>query len=436
MKPVMQFRWTTFAVLTCSFLLFGLFANAETLSLKRAVELALTHSTASVAASNDQQRAFAAFLEARNQYIPQVVAGSGLGASWGFPLSLEGAAPSIFNVNAQSALINPALHDFIRAARTESKAAALQAQDQRQQVTQDVVLCYAELVKWEAMLAELTQGYTDAQRDQALIEKRIEEGIDNQMEQQKAQLATARAHLRALQAQGAIAALREHLGKLTGLPTASIVPESDSIPALPATKREDDLSAKAAESDPALQATELRATAQMFRARAEHRSLWPSVDFAAQYAVLARYNNYDQFYKTFERNNATVGVAIRFPFLNFSQRAHAQAADAEALRAKSDVQSAHNQISEQTLKLQRSVEQLSAAQEVAELEYRLAQSNVESINIRMNSGTSNIHDAADARMEASEKFMALQNANFEVLRARVVLLRASGEMDSWVQQGK
>ncbi len=212
--------------------------------------------------------------------------------------------------------------------------------------------------------------------------------------------------------------------------------DSDSIPALPAVKQEDDLSSKAAESDPALQAAELRARAQVFRARGEHRSLWPSVDFAAQYAVLARYNNYDQFYKTFERNNATVGVAIRFPFLNFSQRAHAQAADAEAFRAKSDVQSAHNQISEQTLKLQRSMEQLSAAQEVAELEYRLAQSNIESVTVRMNSGTATIHDAADARMEASEKYNALQNANFELLRARIALLRASGEMESWVQQGK
>ena len=93
-------------------------------------------------------------------------------------------------------------------------------------------------------------------------------------------------------------------------------------------------------------------------------------------------------------------------------------------------------IPEQTAGVGSSAEQLSAAQQVAELEYRLAQSNLESINIRMNSGTSNIHDAADTRMEASEKFIALQNANFEVLRARVALLRASGEMDSWVQQGK
>src|SRR5207253_4458255 len=241
MKPVMQFRWTTFAVLTCSFLLFGLFANAETLSLKRAVELALTHSTASVAASNDQQRAFAAFLEARNQYIPQVVAGSGLGASWGFPLSLEGAAPSIFNVNAQSALINPALREFVHAAREEIGAGRLQTKDQKQQVTQEVVIAYIELVKWEEMLPKLTQTYADAQKTQALIKQRVEGGVDSQTEEQKAQLTTARARLRTLQAQGAIDVLREQLGKLTGLTSSSFETVLESVPALPEIKQDEDL---------------------------------------------------------------------------------------------------------------------------------------------------------------------------------------------------
>src|SRR5262249_37352368 len=352
-----------------------------------------------------------------------------------FPLSLEGAAPSIFNINAQSALINPALREFIHAARDEFAAAKLQAKDQRQQVTQDVVLTYAELVNWEGMLAQLAKAYTDARNDQELIQQRIEAGVDSRVEDQKAQLATARARLRALQAQGAIDVLRERLARLTGLTSASIVTVPESIPALPEIKPDEDLVAKAADSSFALQAADLRARALTFRAKGEHRSLWPTVDFAAQYAVLAKYNNYDQFYKTFERNNATVGVAMRFPFLNFSQRAHAQAADAEAMRAKSDIQGARNQLSEQTLKLQNSVKQLSAAQEVAALEFRLAESNIESVNIRMTSGGANIHDAAGARMEASEKYAAFQNANFELLRARVALLKATGELESWVQQG-
>lgn len=435
MKPALQFRGTIFALLTCSLLLLGEpRATAQAVSLKRVVELALTHSTASASAANDQQRAFAAMREARNQYIPQVVVGSGLGASWGFPLSLEGAAPSIFNVNAQSALINPALRDFVRAARTETEAAMLQTKDQRGQVTQDAVITYVELVKWEGMLTELNQSYADSQRDQSLIQQRIEAGVDSQIEQQKAQLDTARARLRALQAQGAIDVLREHLGKLTGLPSASIVTVPDSIPPLPEVKQEDDLSSKAVDSDPALQAAKLRARAQMFRARGEHRSLWPSVDFASQYAILAKYNNYFQFYKSFERNNATVGVAIRFPFLNFSQKAHAEAADADAIHADKEAESAKNQLTQQALKLQRAIAQLTAAQEVSELEYEIAQSNLNTVEIRMSSESANVHDAANARTDLAEKYNALQDANFQLLRARIGLLRATGELESWAEQ--
>jgi outer membrane protein TolC len=87
---------------------------AEPVPLKRVVELALAHSSTMAGAAADTQRAFAAYSEARNQYVPQVVVGSGLGTSYGYPLTLEGSAPSIFNVAAQSAVINPALKEFIR----------------------------------------------------------------------------------------------------------------------------------------------------------------------------------------------------------------------------------------------------------------------------------------------------------------------------------
>src|SRR3984893_6652956 len=87
--------------------------SAEPLPLKRAVELALAHSSTAASANADQQRVFSSYREARSQYIPQFILGSGLGKSWGYPLSLEGSAPSIVNLNTQSALINPALRDFV-----------------------------------------------------------------------------------------------------------------------------------------------------------------------------------------------------------------------------------------------------------------------------------------------------------------------------------
>src|SRR5260370_928303 len=124
---------------------------AEPQPLKQMVELALKHSTVAIAADADVQRALASYHEARNQYVPQAAVGSGLGQAWGYPLTLEGSAPSIFNVTAQSPLYNPSLRDFVRAAKIEMQATGFQSKDQRNQVIQDTVIAYADLcseIRW------------------------------------------------------------------------------------------------------------------------------------------------------------------------------------------------------------------------------------------------------------------------------------------------
>ena len=409
---------------------------AEPLPLKRAVELALAHSTTTAAANADEQRVFASYREARNQYIPQLVVGSGLGKSWGFPLSLEGSAPSILNVNSQSTLFNPATRDLVRAAKTEWNAATAQTKDQRNQVIQDTVLSYAELAKWEKLVAYLQEEHANALKTEQLVDERIKEGVDNPLMQNKAHLGTARLRLRLTEAQGAIDVIRNRLSHLTGLTAASIETDPDSMPALPEVKQDDDLAGQAVRSSPAVQAAENRAEAERFRARGEHRAMLPSADFAAQYGLLARYNNYDEFFKTFQRHNATIGVVLRFPFLNPSQHARAEAADATALKAKKDAEAAKNQVSEETLRLQRSVEQMAAAQEVADLEYRVAQSDLQSLQVRLDAGTVAWHDVQDAREQSSERYNSLQDANFQLARARITLLRATGELESWIGVGK
>jgi outer membrane protein TolC len=413
-------------------LLFGSEAGAEPISLKRIVELALSHSSVSAAAAADEQRAFAAYREQRNLYLPQFIIGSGLGASYGFPLSLEGSAPSIINVNSQSALFNPALRDFVRSTKTDWKATQVQSKDQRNQVIQDTVLSYAELAKWQATLARLEQEQADAARMEQVVAERIQEGLDTSLERTRAQLTSARVRYRIAEAHGAIDILRDRLAHSTGLAPQSIDGVPESIPALPEIKQDENLAAKAMRDNPAVNAADIHATGLEYRARAEHRAMWPMVDFAAQYALLSRFNNYDQFYKAFQRNNASIGVAIRFPFFNWSQHARAEAADAEALRAKHDAQTTKNNVSAETLRLQRSVEQLAAAQQVAELEYQIAQSSLDALQVRFDAGTSTLHDVQDARDQANQRYDALQDTTFELEKARITLLRSTGELEAWI----
>jgi outer membrane protein TolC len=86
--------------------------------------------------------------------------------------------------------------------------------------------------------------------------------------------------------------------------------------------------------------------------------------------------------------------------------------------------------------LQRSVEQLAAFQQVSQLEYEVARADANALQVRLDAGTANFHDVEDARNQANEHFSALQDANFELERARITLLRATGELESWVGIGK
>jgi len=413
-------------------------ANAEPISLKRAVQLALAHSTRAAQAHADEQRAEASYREAKNQYLPQLMVGSSLGDTWGYPLSLEGSAPSLFNVTTQSSLFNPALRDYVRAARTEYRAMAEQTKDRRNEITEETVLDYLELVKWEKEIKPLREHYEGALKMQEVSDQRVEAGVDSPLAAKQAELASARANLRVAQAEGAIDALRANLSELTGIAENSFETDPRSIPSFPEMQARSEATARAEQSSPAVLFAEQHAIAESFRARAEHRAFWPSADFAAQYALLAEFNNWTQFFQrgAFQRNNASLGVVLRFPFFNPSQRAHAQAADLGALHAKQDVESTKSQVSQQTLKLRRAVEQLDAARKVSELEYEIARTNVDAVQIRMTSGTASVTEGGQAQAELSEKYGALADASFEFEKARVNLLRSTGELDSWVDQGK
>jgi outer membrane protein TolC len=421
---------------------------AEPVSLKRVVELALSHATGASIAAADEQRASASYRELRNNYVPQVSTGAGLGYSYGFPLALEGSAPSLFNINAQSALLNPALRDFVRAAKVDSAVASLKTKDQRNQIIQDAALSYAELAKWEQRLARLQETEAAANKMQAAVAERVKEGIDSELDGLRAQLSTARVRQRITEAQGAAAGLREHLSTLTGLPATNIQTDPNSIPAAPAAPPAPEVAKDSAASNPSVEAALEHARAQYLRAQGEHKALWPSIDFAAQYALLSRFNHFQNYYipskpctvttvevlcvtSGFQQNNATIGVSIRFPLFNASQRSRAQAADADALKATKQAEAARNQVSEETLRLQRSVTQMQAARDVAQLESEIAEKNLTAVQTRMDAGTATLHDLDDVRSQASERFITLQDVTFELERSQLGVLRSTGDLEKW-----
>src|SRR5580704_8226770 len=139
-----------------SVILFGTLAlttratGQETLPFTRAVDLALIHSSEIAVSHADEVRAYQTYLETRNSYIPKVTIGSDIGYAYGFPLSLEGSAPTLLNVTTQSSVWNLAEREFIKAAKAEWQASKSQGRNQRAHVIMDTALTYIELNRWES----------------------------------------------------------------------------------------------------------------------------------------------------------------------------------------------------------------------------------------------------------------------------------------------
>ncbi len=428
-----------------SILLMSLSCWSEELTFQRAIQLALGHSPAIGVAAADQMKAQQSYQETFNQYKPNVTFGSGVGYSYGYPLSLEGSAPSIFNVTYNSTVYSPALRDFLKSAKLQWNAAAKTADDQRKDVILDTAVTYVQLDKYLSELKQLASQKAEGERLVGIVSQRVQQGVDSQVELTRAKLVGARVEMQMAQLEGNIDLLRNHLAQLTGLPKDSLVTSSDSIPKLPEVDQNAALADQALANSAAVKVANDRAEAESFRAKGEWKSTYyPSFDLAAQYGLFSnQLNNYEDFFKTFQRNNASFGLVIRLPIFNFVQRAKADEAAADALKAKKQAEVVKEQVSAEALKLQRAVRQLAAAEQVAQLEYQLAQSDAETTQIRAEQGAAppvgqgqqstavSARDVTNSRLQVGDKYSQYVDASFELDKARLQLLRATGELENW-----
>jgi outer membrane protein TolC len=404
---------------------------ANPLRFHTAIDLALQHSGIMGIAAANQLHSRKAYEEVRNHYLPQLTVGSGLGYSYGFPLTLEGSAPAVANFTSQQSLFNLSLRQFLKAAKIDWQASSLDVQDKRAEVILDASLSYAQLVNLSGKIATLSDAQRAAEKAQSITEQRLNEGVDSKLDLTRSQLAAARIRLRIADAQGQSDVLREHLAKLTGLTPAEVQPDPESMPPLPEISQQDDLAARAAASSPAVKLADQKAESAALRAKGEHKANLPFADIASQYAYLARYNNYDQYFLKYSVNNLAAGLNIRFPFYNPVQKARAAEADADSVVAHKQADLTRNQVSEDALKLQRSLRQLQAARDVAKLDWQVTQGEFDAIQARVQTGTANSREAQIAQLEVNDKYAAYLDTEFELTRTELQLLRLTGELENW-----
>jgi len=405
-------------------------ALAAPLTFRQAVELTAGRSVGASIASADQERTYEAYVEAKSLYLPQMVVGSAIAYSTGFPLSLEAQLRPFSTVTTQQFLFNPAQRSFVKSARAQWQASTLAQSELRRQIMLDAALAYVDLSRINLEVQLLRQQHDTAARLVRIETERVKADLGSGYSLMRAKLIEAQTRMRSAELDGSAMQLRKRLSELTGLPEQEIETVPDSIPPLPDAAAPN-AAQEATDSDRRVKIAEEQSRASFLHAQGAHKLLWPSVDAVGQYALLSRFNNYDQFYKRFERNNGAVGLVIRFGFLNRAQAAHAREADAEAVKAQRQVDTIKSQVSAEVLRAQALLKQLAAARDTAQLEYALSRAETKKLDVNAEIGKTALGDQVTAHISADQKFEELLDATFELRKAQLQMLNATDDLDKW-----
>src|SRR5437762_1011986 len=101
--------WRPFLIRTTTLLFLGLSSlSAETykLTLRQAIDRALAQNPDVVVSRLDEQKAAQSVRQAKDPFFPKVVVGSGAAYSTGYPLTIDGSPPSIFQARAIQTFYN------------------------------------------------------------------------------------------------------------------------------------------------------------------------------------------------------------------------------------------------------------------------------------------------------------------------------------------
>ena len=184
-------RNTRFLLLTLVFFCGSAVLRAQ-MSLSTVVDLALRNSPKVKLAQADLDRATAALRQTKAAYIPNLVAGSGLGYTYGFPVG----QPTLFNFTSQGLVFDASQFSYLRATRAGIQASLFSLTDARQQVEEDAAASYIQLDNDMQQLAVMTEQSGAASKLQSIEQQRLDAGVDSKMEFTRARLAGAQVHLK------------------------------------------------------------------------------------------------------------------------------------------------------------------------------------------------------------------------------------------------
>lgn len=409
-------------------------ANGQrTLSLREAVTLALQN-------SRDLRLARVEYSVAQNEarldraaFLPNLYTGGGYVYTYGFP-SVPGASPpAVFQLDYTQSLFDPLLKGQQHAAEDRARSQMVEIQNTRDRVMVQAASTYLELAEVRQLVSAMSNDEAGAAKIVQVMQERVAANQALPIDETRAELTLARIRERILKLQDRDDALTAQLHDLTGIPEDQTIAVDTQEPSLETPLQQSQVADLAVQNDKSIQEAENERAARQHLLRAARLSYWPTADVVGEYSVLSRMNNYDLYYQRFQRNNFNFGVEITIPLFASKTRATVALAQSQLNQAELALSSRRHAVRLEAAQTTRDSKELQASREVALLDLKVAQQNLDIVQAKLDQGKATLADVEQARLEESDKWMAFLDADVAWQKSQLKILQATGQLAKVLQ---
>jgi outer membrane protein TolC len=405
-------------------------AETYTLTLKQAIGRALTQNPEVVMARLEELRSGLAVKVAAIPFSPRIGMGSGAAYSNGFPLSIEGSAPAAFDVRANQYLFNRPQTYLVAQAKENARGAGIASDERRDDVVFRTAALFIDVDR-AGRLTEAAQKQVDSLR-QVLdsVSARVDLGRELPVAKDEANVNLLRARQRLMGLESDREYAERNLAVVLGYTAGDAVrPATDERvpPSVPET--EETALRTALEGNKELRRLESNYQAKALEIKGYKAQRLPRVDLVAQYALLTKYSHYDEYYRKFQRHNGQIGASFQIPILaGPGISAQVAQGESEEQHIRAEIRAARNRITLDVHQSYQEIAKANLASQVAKAEVDLAHSQLSVLLAQMNEGRASLRQVEEARFNEDEKWIAFYDAQFNSEKARLNVLRQTGEL--------
>ena len=365
----------------------------------------------------------------RAERSAQLHAGSGLGATYGIPQSIQGAVPSVASLTMRQPLVDTGRLRRAEGARETVRSGELAAEAAAEESVYRAGVLYLDFESVTREVERLVRELVHLERIEGLVGGRVAEGTEIPLALSRARLETARARERLAGTEGRAMLLEADLRRTLGLGSAvRLRPAGGDFGYLASLGEAVAATApRPLNEHPELASLQAasRAAGQSVREARSRRH--PRLEIVGQYALLARFNNYEDYFRRFQRHNWQAGVALQFPLFTgrgvAEQIARAKLEEREIALREGFKREALERRAQHAQTALREAERLA---ELARLELDYARESLDVLLARFEEGTVSLGELERARVVESTAWGGMIASRYALAKAQLGFLHSAG----------